>query len=222
MPTQRIQLAGHDFVLDLSGIAVWPDTRTAIVADLALADGAAGAGHLALPNFDAHDTLDRLGRTLAQYRLDRVIVLGQDEPAASDDNALDGETALLLERLTSRYRFLWLGGAHPHGHSEYGMTLRQAPDGERPLPGTAEIAGQLQPLARIRTPSKTVSSACFAFDDQRLLLPAFGHRQAGNNVLSPGICSRLSPNFRVALLGQRRLFVFARPQLEPDNSLRVD
>ena len=233
MPTQRLVFADQEVIIDLTGIVVWPDTRTAIVADLHFEKASSFAARkgMMLPPFDTRATLDKLGRALAQYQIERVIALGdsfhdQQGPARLGDTEVE-----MLTRLTDRYGFLWITGNHDPAlpdylpgdcvaeYQEHGITFRHEADPTSK--DTAEFSGHFHPKARIRTPQKPISAPCFAFDDRRLMLPSFGVLTGGLNVLNPVVSKLFAPDFRVAMLGQRRLFAFANGQLEPDRTARV-
>lgn len=234
MPTQRLIFADQEVIIDLTGLVIWPATKTAIVADLHFekATSLAARNGMMLPPFDTRATLDKLGRALAQYPVERVIALGdsfhdKNGPARLGDTEIE-----MIERLTSRYRFLWITGNHDPclpddlpgdcvaEHEEQGIVFRHeaAPD----LQDAAEFSGHFHPKARIRTPQKPISAPCFAFDDRRLMLPSFGVLTGGLNVLNPAVRPLFKADFRVAMLGQRRLFAFSNQQLEPDRAARVE
>lgn len=234
MPTQRLTFADQELIIDLTGLAIWPGTKTAIVADLHFEKATSYAmrrGSL-LPPFDTRATLDNLGRALAQYRIERVIALGDSFHDAQGPARLGTLERDMLERLTNRYHFLWITGNHDpelpddmpgdcvSEHHESGLTFRHEAD-----PGSddrAELSGHFHPKARIRTPQKPISAPCFAFDDHKLMLPSFGVLTGGLNVLDKAVRGLFAPDFRVAMLGQRRLFTFSNHQLEPDRTARVD
>ncbi|MEO0392679.1 MAG: ligase-associated DNA damage response endonuclease PdeM [Pseudomonadota bacterium] len=233
MPTQRLIFADQEVIIDLTGIVVWPGTKTAIVADLHFekATSMAVRHGTMLPPFDTRATLDKLGRALAQYQIERVIALG-DSFHDQHGPARLGETEIeMIERLTNRYGFLWITGNHDPclpddlpgdclaEYQERGIVFRHEAD-----PGSqdaAEFSGHFHPKARIRTPQKPISAPCFAFDDRRLMLPSFGVLTGGLNVLNAAVRPLFNEDFRVSMLGQRRLFAFSNQQLEPDRAARV-
>ncbi len=233
MPTQRLIFAEQEVIIDLTGIVIWPDTRTAIVADLHFEKATSFAARqgMMLPPFDTRATLDKLGRALAQYPVERVIALGDSFHDSHGPARLGDLETEMLDRLTQRYGFLWITGNHdpclPENlpgdcvteHKERGITFRHEADPSST--DAAEFSGHFHPKARIRTPQKPISAPCFAFDDQRLMLPSFGVLTGGLNVLNPVVSNLFAPDFRVAMLGQRRLFMFANGQLEPDRAARV-
>jgi len=114
MPTQRLSFSQQELIIDLTGIAIWPETRTAIVADLHFEKATAMAARYGamLPPFDTRATLDKLGRALAQYRVERVIALGDSFHDVHGPARLGTEELTMLERLGNRYAFIWITGNH--------------------------------------------------------------------------------------------------------------
>ena len=78
-----------------------------------------------------------------------------------------------------------IGGTFADALAFGALTFRHVPSGE-----AGEIAGHLHPVARISQRGRTVSRRCFAADEMRMVMPAFGAFTGGLNVRDRGICAR--------------------------------
>lgn len=81
------------------------------------------------------------------------------------------------------------------------------------IPGGAEISGHFHPKATILARGKSVTRPCFIYDEQRVILPAFGAYTGGLNVSDRAIAAQFSGAFGVALLGRQKLHWFASTAL---------
>src|SRR5262249_27287872 len=67
-PSAMLDICGTGLVLDLAGVAYWPDESMLAVADLHLEKGSSFAARgMLLPPYDTAATLARLGRTIARH-----------------------------------------------------------------------------------------------------------------------------------------------------------
>ena len=102
--------------------------------------------------------------------------------------------------------------AGPHPRSSIGgIAFRHLPS---ECAGEAEIAGHLHPKASVRARGRRVSRPCFVADRRRVLLPAFGCYTGGLNVLRPPVASLFPEAYHAYLLGENRVHMIARHQIE--------
>ena len=74
----------------------------------------------------------------------------------------------------------------------------------------AKSAGHLHPVARIAQRGRTVSRRCFAADQARLVMPAFGAFTGGLNVRDAAFADLFGTlSFTAHMLGDNRLYSFA-------------
>jgi metallophosphoesterase superfamily enzyme len=92
------------------------------------------------------------------------------------------------------------------------LTFRHIPTG-----AAGEIAGHLHPVARVAHRGRAVSRRCFAADDMRLVMPAFGAFTGGLNVRDAAFADVFGTlAFRAHMLGADRLYAFAAKRCLPD------
>lgn len=182
------ELAGQRLVFCPSGVLVLPALSLLVVSDLHLEKGSAFARRgLLLPPYDTAATLARLEVALRRHAPRTVISLGDSFHDRNGAAFLPDAYRDRLNELMRERDWIWVEGNHdpepPEGLgglfvSELeagGLTFRHEPErGAR-----HEVAGHLHPAARVTRRGKSVKRACFAIDDQRLMLPAFGSTAGG-------------------------------------------
>ncbi len=201
-----------------SGVALWPATRTLVVADLHFEKGSAQAMRgLPVPPYDTRETLARLASAMRRHAPKRVIVLGD---ALHDDGALarmaQADLAA-LKRLLSPLEVLWIAGNHDP-MPQPGLPGTCLPEwregrlhfrhigGATPIARSeAELSGHYHPKATLPTRVGGVTRPCFLASGQRLVLPAFGAFTGGLDVLDPAMSPLTRGAQRVFLLGRDRL-----------------
>jgi len=226
--TIPLPLAGATLEADLTGALLWPEEATLVVADLHLEKGSSYARRTRaqfLPPYDTRATIERLERLVAQHAPRRVICLGDSihDPGACD--RIDPADAARIARMAEGRDWIWVAGNHdPEPPAAWGgrvlselaigpVLFRHQASRRAPDPGTAEISGHFHPTASVATRAARVSGRCFAGNDARLVLPAFGAYAGGLNVLDPAIARLFGLAFDIVLLGRRRLFAFPSARL---------
>lgn len=210
-----INFRGHAFAPLVSGALYWPAHETLLVADLHLEkmSSFARSGQL-LPPYDTAMTLERLERDIALTGARKIIALGDSfHRDAGTDTLPDAERAR-ISRLTGTIDWVWLAGNHdPSVHrlgglctseiSVSGCVLRH-----EPAPGAqGVIAGHLHPAARIAMNGKSTRRPCFVWDENLLILPAYGASTGSLNILSEafgGLFNRA--RLQVMVMGRDRLY----------------
>lgn len=218
-----ISLSGIKLRPDVSGALIWDDERTIIVADLHFEKAASFARRgQPLPPYDTAATLRNLGELIAREEPSRVICLGDsfhDSIAASQMPA--AYTALLKGLMTGR-EWIWVTGNHDRdipvalggivaGEAAFGPIIFRHE--ARTVPGGAEISGHFHPKATILARGKSVTRPCFIYDNQRVILPAFGAYTGGLNVSDAAIAAQFGGAFSVAMLGRQKLHWFTSTAL---------
>ncbi|HZD88678.1 MAG TPA: ligase-associated DNA damage response endonuclease PdeM [Pseudolabrys sp.] len=220
-----VHLAGCVCLADPSGALYWPEYGLIAVADLHLEKGSsfAARGQM-LPPFDSAATLARLAKLIARYAPRIVIALGDNFHDGGGPARLGGEDRDSLRALQRGRAWIWLTGNHdpePAAHigGEFhdaftlgGITFRHQPTG-----ALNEIAGHLHPVARIAHRGRAVRRRCFAVDDARMVMPAFGAYAGGLNVRHAAFCDVFGTlKFTAHMLGEDRLYAFAAKRCLPD------
>ena len=207
------------------GVLWWAERRMLVVADLHLEKGSSYArrGQF-LPPYDTGETLCRLARAVARLDPGVIVALGDSFHDDGGAGRLLPDDRATLRALQRGRDFVWIAGNHDPGRpanldGDHLAELVAGPVTFRHAPcagAHGEIAGHLHPSARVAGRGRAVRRKCFAGDGHRLILPAFGAYAGGLNVLDRA-CRHLFdwPGFRAHMLGEERLYRFARPALSP-------
>jgi hypothetical protein len=105
-----------------------------------------------------------------------------------------------------------IGGSFTDAFIAGALTFRHLPSG-----ATGEVSGHLHPVARISHRGRAVSRRCFAADNTRMVMPAFGAFAGGLNVRDAAFADLFGTlAFAVHLLGNGRVYSFAAKRCLPD------
>jgi uncharacterized protein len=220
-----VALAGVSLFADPDGAIYWPEQGLLAVADLHLEKGSSFAARgMLLPPYDTAATLARLARLITHYAPRCVIALGDSfhdggGPARLSDGDRDGLCVMQRGR-----DWIWITGNHdPEPVDGVGGTFTDSlaldPLIFRHLPSGApgEVSGHLHPMARISHRGRAVSRRCFAADEMRMVMPAFGAFTGGLNVRGAAFADVFGTlAFTAHLLGEGRLYSFAAKRCLPD------
>lgn len=213
-----IVLAGVPLLADCAGALYWPEQGLLAVADLHLEKGSsfAARGQL-LPPYDTAATLSRLARLIAHYAPRVVVALGDSFHDGDGPARLSREDRDSLHALQRGRDWIWLTGNHDPEpaaniggvfHSEFtldALRFRHLPTGAE-----GEIAGHLHPVARVSHRGRAVSRRCFAADETRMVMPAFGAFTGGLNIRDAAFADLFGTlAFTAHMLGEDRLYAFA-------------
>jgi len=224
---EDMELAGASLRADLSGALYWPDQRLLCVADLHFEKGSSFArrGQF-LPPYDTRATLARLEQVVVRYDPRIVICLGDNFHDGDGPARLSEDDRQALFALQRRRDWIWIAGNHdPDPAAGIGgdfcdqikigeIALRHEPSAQGEEP---EIAGHFHPLARVSTRGRMVSRKCFARNDRRMIMPAFGAFTGGLNVRHAAFQSVFDGvDFVAHMLGTTRLYAFSALRCLPD------
>ncbi|HEY2754210.1 MAG TPA: ligase-associated DNA damage response endonuclease PdeM [Pseudolabrys sp.] len=212
-------------VADPSGALYWPEHGLLAVADLHLEKGSSYAARgVLLPPYDTAATLARLKRLVAHYAPRCVVALGDSfhdggGPARLRD--VDRESLHAMQRGRD---WIWITGNHdPEPATGIGgafvetlalgaLTFRHLPTG-----ADGDICGHLHPVARVSHRGRAVSRRCFAVDQTRVVMPAFGSYTGGLNIRDAAFADLFGTlAFTAHMLGEDRLYAFTAKRCLPD------
>jgi DNA ligase-associated metallophosphoesterase len=218
-------VSGVTLHADPSGALYWPEQGLLAVADLHLEKGSSFAARgVLLPPYDTAATLARLARLIAQYAPRGVVALGDSFHDGGGPARLGASDRDNLHALQRGRDWLWLTGNHdpepaPNigGAFQATLSLGALSFRHEPTGATAEIAGHLHPVARVAHRGRAVSRRCFAADDARMVMPAFGAFTGGLNVRAAAFADLFGTlAFTAHMLGEGRLYAFAAKRCLPD------
>ncbi len=220
-----IVVGGISLHADPMGALYWPAHGLLAVADLHLEKGSSFAARgMLLPPYDTAATLTRLARLIAHYAPRIVVALGDNFHDGGGPARLGADDRESLRALQRGRDWIWLtgnhdpepaaniGGVFQESFALGGLTFRHLPAGI-----AGEIAGHLHPVARISHRGRAVSRRCFAADETRLVMPAFGAYTGGLNVRHAAFADVFGTlSFTAHMLGEDRLYAFAAKRCLPD------
>ena len=213
-----LNVAGIDFVADLSGALFWEAQGLLVVSDLHLEKGSSFAARgVLLPPYDTVVTLDRLAGVVARHDPGMVIALGDSFHDREAHGRLSGADRDTIAALQAGRDWIWISGNHdPALPSTLGGVVAQevaiGPIAFRhePTGAPGEIAGHLHPKARVSTRGRSMERRCFACDGARAVMPAFGAFAGGLNIRDAAFAKIFQTlGFMAHVLGDNRLHMIA-------------
>ena len=216
----EISVAGAALVADCTGAIFWPEESLVAVADLHLEKGSAFAARgVLLPPYDTGTTLALLGRVIARQAPRLVIALGDSFHDGGGPARVMPQDRATLAGLQRGRDWVWIAGNHDPDPAQniggvFAKSLSLGPLAFRhePTAGAAEgeIAGHLHPTARVTQRGRCVTRKCFAANEHRMILPAFGAYAGGLNIRDRAFVAVFGAlAFTAHLIGERRLYRFA-------------
>ena len=211
MNSLDFNLHGQTLTALPSGALYHAAARILCVSDLHLgkSDRIARRSGLMLPPYETQATLDKLHADIDATTPGTVICLGDsfDDLAAAD--TLTDDTRLWLLRLQAGRRWIWVEGNHDAGPVDLGGThLGHVQAGGLDWrhiaePGAAaEVSGHYHPkLALPGCPAR----ACFLYDTQRVILPAYGTYTGGLHCTAPVLQDLFTAPAYAILTGKRAI-----------------
>ena len=220
-----ILIADVTLTADCAGALYWPEEGLLAVADLHLEKGSSFARRgVFLPPYDTAATLARLCQVIMRYRPRVIFALGDSFHDGDGPRRLGGEDREGIRALQQGRDWIWIAGNHdPDPATDIGgtfapavtigaLTFRHEPRGR-----AGEIAGHLHPMARISARGRSVSRKCFAADNERMVLPAFGAFTGGLNIRTAAFETVFGAlTFRAHMLGATRLYAVDAVRCLPD------
>lgn len=210
-----IRFRGHSFAPLVSGALFWPAHETLLVADLHLEKMSSYArwGQL-LPPYDTAQTLERLQADIKTTGAKKVIALGDSFHRDEGTNSLIADDKARISQLTGSLDWVWIAGNHdPSVHRLGGLCVNEISISgcvlrHEPVRGGAGvIAGHLHPAARIAMNGKSTRRPCFAWDENLLILPAYGASTGSLNILSDAFSGLFNhAQLQVMVMGRDRLY----------------
>ncbi len=207
--------------------ALWiADAKTLVVSDLHLEKGSSYAlrGQM-LPPYDTHAALLRLTDLMLRLSPEIIVSLGDSFHDGAGPARMDPRDRTLLNVLMSRCDWIWIEGNHDSKAPETlggavrevlhmgALVLRHHPT-PGPVPG--EIAGHLHPCAKVTGRGSAVRRRCFAYGDDRLVMPAFGAFTGGLNICDDAFAPIFPDGATALVLGRDKVQPAPMQRLLPD------
>lgn len=223
---------GHAFSLQGTALiatpsgALWlPATRTLCVSDLHLGKSGriARRGGTMLPPYETIDTLHRLAEIVTAFAPAEVICLGDSFDDLDAAAELTPDAQATLSQLQSGRLWHWIegnhdagpiaiGGTHLHSLSHANLHFRHIA-----TQANGEVSGHYHPKHRINGTGP--ARACFIYDQNRLMMPAFGTYTGGMPATSPVVRNQFSATAIAVLTGKSAIAV-PLPKNQPQQGSR--
>lgn len=193
-----------------SGALWWPERSLLCVSDLHFgkSERVARRTGQALPPYDTRDTLSRLADDLTRTQARTVICLGDSFDDLGAAMSLPEEERLWIAGLQAGRRWIWVEGNHDPGPMDMGGAhLAEVP--EAPLVfrhiaevgATGEVSGHYHPKVSVSLRGRSISRPAFLFDENRLILPAYGTYTGGLRSTTPDLAHLFGAGARAILTG---------------------
>lgn len=204
-------LNGIHLMPDLSGALICPKSRLLVVSDPIGDPDSRQAPQIAA------EALKRLASVLRQRRPAMVVWLGGALPALLAAGRLAKREADELTRMSQAQAWHWVADGLPDGLpgqaaaelQAAGLTFRHAG-----LPGSA-VLGEVSALPWPVAGMDGQLWPCFVIDGRRMVIPAFGGRNDGMNVMAPRFLQLFRRPFQALMLVRGRIVTRPRARLEP-------
>jgi DNA ligase-associated metallophosphoesterase len=211
MTGHQFQLIGTPLVAMPSG-ALWiPDAKTLCVSDLHLGKSgriARRAGKM-LPPYETTDTLARLADDIALMQPTTVICLGDSFDDLDAATELTTSAAAAIAQMQAGRTWIWIEGNHDPGPVSLGgthlaelfradLTFRHIATDQ-----VNEVSGHYHPKFGIM--GMGPARACFIYDKNRLILPAYGTYTGGLNTTHPVLRDLFEPTAIAVLTGKKAI-----------------
>ena len=204
-------LQGQTLTALPSGALFHAAARILCVSDMHLgkSDRIARRSGQMLPPYETQATLDKLHADIDATSPGTVICLGDSFDDLAAAGTLTDDTRLWLLRLQAGRRWMWVEGNHDAGPVDLGGEHLA----ELALGGlnwrhiakagaSAEASGHFHPkLALPGCPAR----ACFLYDSQRVILPAYGAYTGGLHCTAPALQALFTAPAFAILTGKRAI-----------------
>jgi DNA ligase-associated metallophosphoesterase len=209
------------FLLDPRKALWWPDRQVLAIADMHLDKGRALAQEgNPVPPYDTKETLSRLHELIQTYRPRTVLSLGDSFHNLHVSQTLqDEETGMLKQLMGMVKEWRWITGNHdpvetlPFGGDIAPFVTENKINfmhGDGYIPVKPVVIGHYHPKAKVRTKGRVFSGPCFAWNNDRLILPSFGAYTGGLSISHPDMEVILGDKAEFALIVGKTVARFNR------------
>jgi uncharacterized protein len=165
-------------------------------------------GHI-IPPYENTDTLKRLEDEIHTLNPATVICLGDSFDDLTASKSLTDSEYEWIIRLQAGREWVWVEGNHDPAPLDLGGTHRRVLNvgslifrhiAEQNAVG--EISGHYHPKFTLSARGRGITRPCFLFDQNRLIMPAFGTYTGGMNITRAPLCDMFGKNAQVVMTGK--------------------
>jgi len=218
-----LNVAGIEFIADLSGALFWEEQNLLVVSDLHLEKGSSFAARgVLLPPYDTAATLARLAAVIARHDPRMVVALGDSFHDRDAHTRLSASDRDAIAAFQAGRDWIWISGNHDPALPPDlgGVVAEEVVIGDivfrhEPTGASGEIAGHLHPKARVSTRGRSMERRCFACDGERAVMPSFGAYTGGLSIRdaafarifqTPGLMAHVLGDFRLHTIAAARCY----------------
>ncbi|MEO0386264.1 MAG: ligase-associated DNA damage response endonuclease PdeM [Pseudomonadota bacterium] len=213
----RFTFVGQTLTARPSGALWWAAAGVLAVADLHFgrSERLARRGGTLLPPYDTAETLARLTREVRALAPRTIVCLGDSFDDLAAANGLDAAARATVSDLAAGRRWIWVAGNHDPADPGFGgeavETFHAGPLCFRHIaarhPAAGEVSGHYHPKLGVPTRAGHIRWPCFLWDDQRIVLPAFGTYTGGLSARDPALRALFPDGAEAILTGRRTVSV---------------
>ncbi len=219
---KTLNFCNHELQICKEGVLFWLEKEIAIVSDLHLEKGSsyASSGQY-VPPYDSEETLLKLLDILNNYKVRKVILLGDTFHDKDAFLRMMPKVRFLFEDFTKKYEVIFILGNHENKIKIEGIKFHQEyiVDNihflhEAIQENINQISGHFHPVASIKVSSKKITSKCLIHSNNHIILPSFGEFTGGLNINDPALKSFISEDYNIYFLTKKSIYKFSNKEIK--------
>ena len=218
---KKLEFCKNTFEIDPHGILIWSKFDTAIVSDLHLEKGSSYAKYgQYLPPHDSLETLINLEKILSNYKIKKIILLGDTFHDKNALNRMNTKTQEKLKLLTDLYELILIEGNHDknvfYEIPSHKIFLLEGIEfiHEATVDNRVQISGHYHPNLSIKINGKRLSEKCILQTESKLILPSFGKFTGGLSLNNKIFKPYLKSGFNAYICNEKNVYKFSSSDLK--------
>ena len=219
---KTIEFYNHKLQINKEGILFWLEKEIAIVSDLHLEKGSsfASTGQF-IPPYDSEETLKKLLNVIDNYKVKKVILLGDTFHDKDAFHRMSSKVRFLFEELIKNYEVIFILGNHENKMKIDSINFYQeyVVDNVRFIHEAVQeninqISGHYHPVASIKVNSKKITTKCLIHTNNHIILPSFGVFTGGLKIHDPVLKPFISQDSNIYFLTKKSIYKFSNKEIE--------
>ena len=219
---KTIEFYNHKLQINKEGILFWLEKEIAIVSDLHLEKGSsfASTGQF-IPPHDSEETLKKLLNVIDNYKVKKVILLGDTFHDKDAFHRMSSKVRFLFEELIKNYEVIFILGNHENKMKIDSINFYQeyVVDNVRFIHEAVQeninqISGHYHPVASIKVSSKKITTKCLIHTNNHIILPSFGVFTGGLNIHDSVLKPFISQDSNIYFLTKKSIYKFSNKEIE--------
>ena len=218
---KKLEFCKNTFEIDPHGILIWSKFNIAIVSDLHLEKGSSYAKYgQYLPPHDSLETLINLEKILLNYKIKKIILLGDTFHDKNALNRMNTQTLKKFKLLTNLYELIFIKGNHDknvfYNIPSHKTILLNGIEfiHEATIDNRFQISGHYHPTLSIKINGKRVTEKCILQTESKLILPSFGKFTGGLTINNKIFKPYLKSDFNAYICSNKNVYKFSSSDLK--------